>query len=232
MFLTAREVKLWKRLPGEAVGAPILSVFWRDLDNALTENLYLGQAAGQMTIVGPFQLTQPILLISKEWLWLNQKGVALSVCSFTQCIPRTAPEAVWASCSSLSALWVSLLASGISQHGCYLGLCCWWIITTSPLQSFSAPWSVSDCIPAGVYFLPLCWKVSGWCCWHVGSYYCLPQELLRAVHHISGDNCCVRKHFRCPSRTLRLHPKIPNREVWNSWKILLNLLDQCYCFHR
>lgn len=64
------------------------------------------------------------------------------------------------------------------------------------------------------------------------SYYCPPWELLRAVPPISGDNCCVSKHFLCPSKTLRLHPKIQNRGDWNSWKILLNLLDQYCCFYR
>lgn len=78
-----------------------------------------------------------------------------------------------------------------------------------------------NCITLGVYFLPLCWNVSGWCCWDVGSCYCLPQELLRAVHLMAGDNCCVRKHFLCPSRTLRLHPEIQNRGVWDSWKNLI-----------
>ena len=38
-FFTERVVKHWKRLPGEVVDAPSLSVFKRLLDNALNNRL-------------------------------------------------------------------------------------------------------------------------------------------------------------------------------------------------
>lgn len=58
-FFTARVVKLCKRLPGEVVDAPNLSVFKRHLDNALAKRLYLGQPwtgqeTGQRIVVGLF----------------------------------------------------------------------------------------------------------------------------------------------------------------------------------
>lgn len=136
-------------------------------------------------------------------MWLNQKGVAFSVCSFTQLIPRTVSEV-----ASASQLWASLLEWGISQHWCYLE--CDLLVTYYPIAPaiIFCYWIASQ----QVYFLPLWWNGSGWCCWDVAAITALPESSSE-LFLISSDNCCIRKHFLCPSRTLRLHPKIQNRGV-------------------
>lgn len=143
---------------------------------------------------------------------LNQQGVAFSVCNFfshRRLVPIVGPEAVQASSSSLSTLWVSfILMRSFLAFMLPVNVVLVKYYPITPTITFCSMKSFLSCNTASVYSRPFCQNVSGGgvVLWAVIT--ALPEKLLRDVPLILGNNCFVRKGFLCASRTPRLCSEI------------------------